>query len=372
MKRKRSGLSFRGMFCVVLAVMVIFGSSVGVDGVAALCVGLAIPDGRIDGFFEEATGVSVDSLLSVSKDTEQDTVKKSESDKKLTKSLAYTPDDIKKMINTAKSNESDDKKDGDIVEYFYDKSSATDVSGNILVRNASDKSIDIDSVLKQEPDLKIKNKDEPTVLIFHTHTTESYQILDRNFYAVGFTSRSMNASENMVRVGTEIASQLQGAGFKVIHDTKIYDEKYSGAYDRSGEAIDEYLKKYPSIQVILDIHRDAIQDNSGTKTKPVVTINGKKSAQIMIISGCEGDGVTDFPDWQYNLRFALRLQKKCAEMYSGLTRPLLFDNRRYNMYKGHCSLLIEMGSDANTLDEAAYSGRLLGDVLSELLEEYTV
>ena len=368
--RRRNGLSFRGMFCLVMAVMVVFASSVGANGVADLCVRLAIPDGKFDGFLDGATGSSVDSLLSVSDNNQQNTVKKTDSTV-LAKNLAYTPDDIKKLVDSAKANESKDKRDGDIVEYFYDKSSATDVSGDILVRNASDKSIDIDGVLKQEPDLKIENRNEPTVLIFHTHTTESYQMLDRDFYAVGHTSRSFNSSENMVRVGTEIAAQLQGAGFKVIHDKEIYDEKYSGAYDRSGKAIDEYLKKYPSIQVILDIHRDAIQDNSGTKTKPVATINGKKAAQIMIISGCEGDGVTDFPDWQYNLRFALRLQKKCAEMYQGLARPLLFDNRRYNMYKGHCSLLVEMGSDANTLDEAAYSGRLLGDVLSELLEEYT-
>lgn len=92
----------------------------------------------------------------------------------------------------------------------------------------------------------------------------------------------------------------------------------------------------------------------------------------MIISGCEGGGVTDFPDWRYNLRFATQLQKICEESYPGLMRPLYFCNRQYNMHKSHCSLLLEMGSDSNTLDEAAYSGRMLGKALAQLLENYVI
>ncbi|MPN23391.1 hypothetical protein SDC9_170779 [bioreactor metagenome] len=130
------------------------------------------------------------------------------------------------------------------------------------------------------------------------------------------------------------------------------------------------MKKYPSIQVILDIHRDAIQNNSGTKTKPITTINGKKAAQLMIISGCQEDGITGFDDWEYNLRFAMQIQKACVEKYPTLARPLLFSARKYVMYKSHNSLLIEIGSDSNTLDEAAYTGRLIGDVLSDLLPKY--
>ena len=92
----------------------------------------------------------------------------------------------------------------------------------------------------------------------------------------------------------------------------------------------------------------------------------------MIISGCEGGGVTDFPDWRYNLRFATQLQKICEESYPGLMRPLYFCNRQYNMHKSHCSLLLEMGRDSNTLDEAAYSGRMLGKALAQLLENYVI
>lgn len=365
-RKRKKGLSFKGMFCLVICAIISSSSLMGFDKMAQLCIGLTIPS------FDVNTALKSQIILADSSSDKDTTINSEKSQTFLNKSLAYIPDDIKKLIDKAHQNESNDKKDGSIVEHFYDKTSATTSYQNILVRNASDKSIDIKTVLSEAPDLKIKNKsEEPSILVFHTHTTESYQILDRNFYAVGYTSRNTNLSLNMVRVGNEIVSQLQNAGFKVIHDTNIYDMKYSGAYERSGAAIDEYLKKYPSIKVILDIHRDAIQDNSGTKTKPIATINGKKAAQIMIISGCEGDGVTGFPDWKYNLRFALQLQKKCNEMYPGLTRPLLFDNRRYNMYKSHNSLLIEVGSDSNTLDEATYSARLLGNVLSNLLENYT-
>lgn len=362
-KRKR-GPSFCKMFCIVSAMIVSSVFLLPSESFAKICVGSVLPCMDFNSTVRSTIEKANASLNANDKNNLEKTVSASSNQ-------AYVPDDIKKLIEQAEKQSPNDKKDGAIVEHLYDKSSATDSTGNILVRNASDKSINFDSVLDKSPDLHIdSSSNEPSILIFHTHTTESYQMLDRDFYAVGFTSRSEDNSKNMVRVGDEIVAMLQSAGFKVIHDTAIYDKTYNGAYDRSGAAIDGYLKKHPSIQVILDIHRDAIQDQSGTKTKPVALINGKKAAQLMIISGCEGDGVTGFPDWEYNLRFALKLQQKCTDNYPQLMRPLLFDNRRYNMYKSHCSLLIEVGSDSNTLDEACYSARLLGSSLAELLKDY--
>lgn len=365
--KKQKGTSFAKMFCIMTAATVFAASVTGSEALAKVCIGSVLP---IFDFNSSVKSVVNSEKAAFLKTGNEKSAEKSDNDSQ--KNLAYVPDDIKKLMDQAKQYEQNDKKDGSIVEHLYDKSSATDSFGNILVRNASDKAIDIESTLSQKPDLKIdSSSDKPSILIFHTHTTESYQMLERDFYAVGFTARSEDNKQNMVRIGDEIVAQLKSSGFNVLHDTNIYDKTYNGAYDRSGKAIDEYLKKYPSIQVILDIHRDAIQDSNGTKTKPAAVINGKKAAQIMIISGCEGDGVTGFPDWQYNLRFALKLQQKCAESYPQLMRPLLFDNRRYNMYKSHCSLLIEIGSDSNTLDEAAYSARLLGVSLARMLKDYT-
>ena len=132
-----------------------------------------------------------------------------------------------------------------------------------------------------------------------------------------------------------------------------------------------YLEEHPEIQIVLDIHRDAITQDNGEKIKPVNTISGKKAAQLMIITGVEEGKVKDFPDWEYNLRFALHLQKKCESMFPGLMRPVLFSQRKYNMDMTRFSLLVEMGSEANTLEEACYSGRMLAAALASLMEEYT-
>ena len=175
----------------------------------------------------------------------------------------------------------------------------------------------------------------------------------------------------MIAVGNEIVKQLEAAGYTVIHDTELYDyPSYNGAYDRTAEMIDKYMEEYPTLEVLLDIHRDAIQYDSGTKVKPTAVINNKKAAQMMIISGCEEQNVSGFPDWKYNLRFALQIQKAVEDKYPGLMRPVFFCARKYNMHKSHNSLLIEMGTDANTIDEAKYSGSLLGDALVDVLDAH--
>lgn len=286
--------------------------------------------------------------------------------------LKATPSDISALMAEFEAEHSGDKGDGKIVETQYGKANATNVYKNICVKNATaTKSINIEKVLKEPVDLQTVDKNQPAVLIFHTHTTEGYELLDRGFYTNSYTGRGENTSKNMVRVGDEIAKMLEEAGYKVIHDTEIHDKKYTGAYDHSKKSVEAYLKKYPSIQVVLDIHRDAIHLSNGNKIKPTAEINGKKAAQIMIITGAEEGKVTAFPDWEYNLRFALKLQQTCETMYPGLMRPVFFAQRKYNMNLSHCNLLLEVGSDANTLDEATYSGRLVGTAIAKILDEYS-
>lgn len=282
-----------------------------------------------------------------------------------------TPDDILKLISEREKTSAKDKKDGDILEKQYKKEGVTDSYGRVRVKNVNKTGIDIEKRLKEKIDLSV-TKDKPSVLIFHTHTTETYQILDRGFYETGFLTRSKDAGVNMVRVGDAICEEIEKAGYKVIHDREIHDSSYNGAYAHSRKSIEKILKENPSIQVVLDIHRDAIQTTNGTKIKPTATIQGKKAAQIMIISGCqeEGNAVTNLPDWSYNLTFAVHLQDKLEEIYSGITRPIYFSPRSYNMNVTHCSLLVEVGSDSNTLQEAVYTGKCIGVALSEILKEY--
>ena len=282
-----------------------------------------------------------------------------------------TPDDIKTAIANRKKTASKDKKDGTIYEKQYKNEGVTNSFGAVKVKNVNKTSINIEKILGEKIDLAVE-KDKPSVLIFHTHTTETYQILDRGFYEVGFMTRTKDSALNMVRVGKAICEEIEKAGYQVIHDTEIHDLSYNGAYEHSRKKVEEYLKKYPTIEVVLDIHRDAIQQNDGTKIKPTAKIQGKKAAQIMIISGCQekGNPVENFPDWRYNLTFAVHLQNQLETMFPGITRPLYFSPRKYNMNLTHCSLLVEVGSDANTLEEAVYTGKCIGVSLSEIMKDY--
>ena len=291
------------------------------------------------------------------------------------KSAAFlaTPQDVLDRMAKAKQTASNDKKGGTLLEKRYTNEGVTDQKGVVRVKNTNDTDLDLAALLRKKADLSV-TKEKPSVLIFHTHTTETYQLLDRPYYATTFASRSNDKGQNMVRVGDEICAQLEAAGFKVLHDTEIYDARYTGAYEHSRTAVKRYLEENPSIQITLDIHRDAILPDRTTKIKPTAEVNGKKAAQVMIISGCqeEGNGVTDFPDWRENLVFALQLQKQMETAFPGLTRPLFFCPRRYNMHLTHCSLLIEVGADGNTLEEAVYSGRCIGRALADLMEKYAV
>lgn len=287
---------------------------------------------------------------------------------KSAQALTATPDDIAALIQKAKRTDTG-KKAGAVFTKTYTTEGVTDEAGAVRIKNLCKAQIDPAALLRRKADLTVTDG-KPCVLIFHTHTTESYQYLDRGYYTSAVPTRDSDPGRNMVRVGDEICAELEAMGYRVLHDRTIHDARYTGAYAHSRESVLAYLKKYPSLQVLLDVHRDAIQQQDATKIKPTATVGGKKAAQLMIISGCQEGAVTDFPDWKQNLVFALQLQKKLETAFPGLTRPLFFAPRRYNMNLSHCSLLIEVGSDSNTLEEAAYSGRLLGRALGELLGDY--
>ena len=241
---------------------------------------------------------------------------------------------------------------------------------NFYVKNKTNINLNIAEELSKRPDINIKKDGNPQVLIIHTHTTESYMKMDQGFYYESFYPRSIDPLKNVIQVGNAIEEKLKKAKIGVIHDTTYHDNPtYNGSYSRSAATIRSNLEKYPSINVVLDIHRDAIGSNNCGKIKPTFKVDGRKAAQIMIISGCDQDGTIGFKDWEYNLRFALRLQKMGETMYPGLTRALSFANVKYNMNITHGSLLIEVGSDSNTLDEAVYSGGLLGNALVNVLNE---
>lgn len=219
------------------------------------------------------------------------------------------------------------------------------------------------------PDFTVELNGEPQILIMHTHATESYEPYERDFYDSSFNSRTTDKHMNMAAVGDAIALQLEAAGIAVIHDTTMHDyPSYNGSYDRSRETVQTILDEYPSIKIVLDIHRDAIERADGERIAPVAEIGGRNAAQVMIISGCD-DGTMGMPDYMKNFRFACMLQQQLESGYEGLTRPILFDYRKYNQDMTTGSILIEVGGHANSIDQAVYSGELIGRSLAECLLE---
>ncbi len=346
-------------------------------GLFLTLAGTAIPEGSINMVKSELSAGLDTSVQSVSSQTNIKDTKSEKENQNTIVDTQYvqtkTPDDILALIEEAKVNQAKAKNSGKIVEKTYVNEGVSATYQNVKVKNVTyTKSVDIKSTLSKQADLKIDDKSKPTVLIFHTHTTEAYEMLDRGWYSTDFTTRSKNPKTNMVRVGDAIKQRLEAAGFVVLHDTEIHDTSYNGSYARSRESIEKYKKQYPNLKVIIDVHRDGILNKDGVKTKPVANISGKKAAQIMIITGCQDGKVTDFPDWEQNLVFALQLQKKAEDMYPGLMRPVFFSPRKYNMDTSHCGVLLEVGSDANTLEEAVYSGELIGNALGSLMNDYVL
>lgn len=282
------------------------------------------------------------------------------------------PDDIQKLVTEAEKKYANSSNDGKIISVDYSKQNATSEYDGIYLRNTTlNHQINIEDYLNKQVQAFI-TANKPTVLIYHTHTTETYELLDRDFYTNERNTRSNNSQENMVRVGEEICKVLEEKGYKTIHDKTVYDESVSGAYDRSRAKISGILKDNPSIQIVLDIHRDSIYQKDNSKVKTVTEIDGRKAAQIMLITGCEDGNVTDFPNWQKNLTFAVNLQEKLKNDNKTLVRPLMFCSRKYNMDLTPCALSVEIGTDANALSEAVYSAGLFANSLSEFLEEYKI
>ena len=239
---------------------------------------------------------------------------------------------------------------------------------NINFDNTTPYDPDIGALLASELPFQLADNRTVQVLIYHTHTCESYLDEDCGYYYEDFYPRSTDGTQGVIAVGDRIAASLKAKGIGVVHDKTLHDyPSYEGSYARSWDTIERYKKKYPGILVTLDIHRDGMTDDAGTKYKPTFTYQGKKAAQIMIMSGYDESG--GFPTWKENLIFATKLQKECEDNYPGMTRALYFGEFSYNMDFNNGSLLIEVGTDGNTVDEAAYTGELLGNALSSVLQK---
>lgn len=240
----------------------------------------------------------------------------------------------------------------------------------VTLSNKTSVRVDIAAALAETPEIDLVKNGRPQVLIVHTHGSEAYLEEELSVYGEDQRWNSTDPDRGVIAVGEVIAEKLNAAGISTIHDTTLHDTpQFTGAYERAGETIEKWLKKYSSIEMVIDVHRDSVTYSDGTKIKPTVEIGGKKAAQVMMIVGCAGDGALPFPDWKNNLPMAFRLQQRMNREFPGLARPIYFIDRRYNMHYTKNSLLLEIGTETNTLDEALYSAQLTADALLSVLEE---
>lgn len=215
--------------------------------------------------------------------------------------------------------------------------------------------------------IELENTTEPQVLIYHTHATESYCPYDDGFYDTRYNWRSTDNNNNMVAVGDVMAKVLSQNGIAVIQDTSQHDyPSYNGSYANSYRSVKDYLEHYPTIKVVLDVHRDAIERSAGLIVKPTIEHEGQNYAQLMLVSNCD-DGSGLLPNWHKNLSFAAAFSTELEQMIPGITRPILFSYRKYNQQLSNGALLMEFGSHANTLEEACRTAQIAGEALANIL-----
>ena len=238
------------------------------------------------------------------------------------------------------------------------------IKGKGEIKNQTGYNVNINEFLSIKPEIS----QNPTVLIVHTHTTESYTPDGDNMYFINDNSRSTDEGKNMIAIGDTISSILTKEGISVIHDKTFHDyPAYSGAYGRSLKTIEKNIKAYPDIDIVLDVHRDAVISTEGTATKMVCDIADKKTAQIMLVVGTDGGGLKH-PDWRKNLAFAANIQNQADTVYPGLMRPLNLRDERFNQHLTPNSIIVEVGTNANTMTEAKLGAEYVAKCLVNVIK----
>lgn len=234
------------------------------------------------------------------------------------------------------------------------------------LRNETKYKIDVEKLKSEDLKFNLKKKDTE-VIIYHTHTTETYS-KDKNLdYEASGEFRTLDKNANVVRVGEKIKECLEENNVGVYHDTEYYDyPSYNLSYSKAGKAILNLVKKYTSAKIVLDVHRDAL--GSGDQIyRPVVNINGKDTAQILLVVGTNQGGL-NHPNWKENLKFALKLQQVANEKYPGFCRYVSLRKERFNQQVSNGALIVEMGATGNTMEEVLRAGELFSEILLEVAE----
>lgn len=216
--------------------------------------------------------------------------------------------------------------------------------------------LELSDYLDRTPSLTLSSEG-PQILIMHTHATEAYTMDGKDQYTPSDTARTTDEDYNMIRVGEEMKAVFADMGLEAIHDTTLYDYPgYNGSYARSLKGIQGYLERYPTISIVLDVHRDALIAADGTAIKLTQQVDGETAARVMLVVGTD-DGGLDHPNWRENLAMAVQIQSRMLMEDRGFPRALNLRSQRFNQHMTPGSLLVEVGSHGNTLAEALGAAR---------------
>ena len=208
---------------------------------------------------------------------------------------------------------------------------------------------------------------EPTVLILHTHGTESYTKQPEESYTESSAFRTLDKQYNMISLGDHLAKLLEKGGIQVVHDRELHDyPSYSGSYSHARKSIATYLKEYPSIRLVLDLHRDASGDDDN-QMRTYATVNGTPSAQLMLVVGTNGTGL-EHPNWEENLALGLKLHTQCERISSGIMRYVNLRAQRFNQDLSPGALIVEVGAAGNTHTEAMTAIDVLAKAILSLAD----
>ena len=237
----------------------------------------------------------------------------------------------------------------------------TNTYKNVKIKNESSYNLTEEMLL---PNVDLQNKKD--IVIYHTHTCESYTPTESNNYVASGNFRTIDLNYSVARVGTELTNNLSSLGFNVIHNTSYHDyPAYTGSYTRSLETINGILSQNPNSEFVIDLHRDAI--GSRSNYAPCVQIGDEVGAQIMFVIGTNGGGL-EHSNWIQNFKLAVKIQEKANEMYPDLFKPIILRNSRYNQHVAKGACIIEVGATGNTLEQCNVSMKYLAKVIEEVMK----
>lgn len=245
----------------------------------------------------------------------------------------------------------------EVIKSSYKQTYNWEIEG-VKIKNES--KYDLNTLNLSSSNCNIQSKD---IIIFHTHTCESYTQTENNRYESSGNYRTTDLSHSVARVGDVLETYLKSFGFHVIHDKTYHDyPAYNGSYGRSLKTVSELKQKNKDVEIIIDLHRDAMGDESYA---PKVKIGNEYVSQIMFVIGTDGNGL-EHNNWRKNLEFAIKVQKIGNEMYPGLFKPIIVRNARYNQHLSGAATIIEFGATGNTLEECENSAKYLAKVLDKV------